>query len=121
MQISSLPIVLPPPSQTQRQDINDRVVKDVQRETTRNTGDDRGSSSLEELQARSEELLQQRVESVDTASNVNNSNSSNVNRQPSNNDDLPLTTQKALQSFADNSPSAEQQLGIELAGVDIFV
>ena len=33
---------------------------------------------------------------------------------------LGYTARKALQAFAANTPSPEQQLGIELAGVDTF-
>ena len=118
MQISSLPIVLPAP-QTQRPDISDRVVKDVQRETARDTDDKRSNSSLEELQARSAELQQPRVESSASTSSFNNDE--RFKREPSRSDDLPLSTQKALQTFANNGPTPEQQLGIELAGVDVFV
>jgi hypothetical protein len=34
--------------------------------------------------------------------------------------DLPLKTRQALQAFAENMPSPGQQLGIELAGIDLF-
>ena len=34
---------------------------------------------------------------------------------------LPYQTQRALQAFADNTPSPQQQLGIELAGIDTYV
>lgn len=34
--------------------------------------------------------------------------------------DLPRLNQVALQSFRDNSPSPEEQLGIELAGIDTY-
>lgn len=33
---------------------------------------------------------------------------------------LNFSTQRALQAFADNTPSPEQRLGIELAGIDTF-
>jgi hypothetical protein len=33
---------------------------------------------------------------------------------------LPLNTQRALQAFQQNSPSIEEQLGVELAGIDTF-
>ncbi|WP_101759317.1 hypothetical protein [Oceanicoccus sp. KOV_DT_Chl] len=120
MQISSLPIVTLPPSQTQRSDISTRVVKDVQRETTRNADDDRNNSSLDELRARSDELLQQRVDSASAGSGLNNSNSNQANRQPLSRDDLPLNTRKALQTFAENTPTPEQRLGVELVGIDTF-
>ena len=110
MQISSLPIITQPPAQTQRPDIAERVQKDVQRNPTQNNDE---ASSLEELRARSEEILQQRIESSSANSGVNA-------RQRAQEDGLPLNTQRALQTFAENSPSPEQQLGIELAGVDTF-
>ncbi|ARN75367.1 hypothetical protein [Oceanicoccus sagamiensis] len=109
MQISSLPIISQPPAQTQRPDITERVQKDVQRDPTRNDDND----SLEELRARSEEILQQRIESSGASSGVQA-------RQQAQEDGLPLNTQRALQTFAENSPSPEQQLGIELVGVDTF-
>lgn len=34
---------------------------------------------------------------------------------------LPLNTHRALKAFINNSPSPEQQLGIELAGIDVFI
>ena len=89
MQISSLPIITQPPAQTQRPDITERVQKDVQRDPARNNDD---NSSLEELRARSEELLQQRVES-------SNANSGVQARQRAQEDGLPLNTQRALQTF----------------------
>lgn len=33
---------------------------------------------------------------------------------------LSLTAQKALKTFAENAPSPQQRLGIELAGIDTF-
>ena len=110
MQISSLPIVTQAPAQTQRPDITERVQKDVQRDPTQNNDD---SSSLEELRARSEEILQQRIEASEANRGINS-------RQRAEQDELPLSTQRALQTFAENSPSPEQQLGIELVGVDTF-
>ena len=35
-------------------------------------------------------------------------------------ENLPRSTQQALQAFESNNPTAEQQLGIELAGVDTY-
>ena len=35
-------------------------------------------------------------------------------------ENLNFTARKALQAFADNTPSPEQQLGIELAGIDTY-
>lgn len=34
---------------------------------------------------------------------------------------LPFRAQQALRAFADNGPTAGQQLGIELAGIDTYV
>ena len=34
--------------------------------------------------------------------------------------DLPHRNQQAIQTFADNGPSAEERLGVELAGIDVF-
>jgi hypothetical protein len=35
-------------------------------------------------------------------------------------DDLSLNARKALQTFSDNTPSAQQQLGVELAGINTY-
>ena len=113
MQISGFSTITQAPSQTQRPDIVERVKKDVQRENTRSNDDERSNGSLEELQARSAEILQQRIESSEANSAVND-------RRRVQEEDLPLSTRRALQTFAENSPSPEQQLGIELVGVDTF-
>ena len=34
--------------------------------------------------------------------------------------DLPHRNQQAIQTFVDNRPSVEEQLGVELAGIDTF-
>ncbi|MFA7552963.1 MAG: hypothetical protein WCY88_01845 [Spongiibacteraceae bacterium] len=115
MQISGLPIVssiTPPSVQTQRTDITERVQKDVQRETTR-SNDERSNSSLDELKARSQEILQQRLESSARANAVNS-------KQRAEDDNLSRNTRRALDAFAQNTPSLEQQLGIELVGVDTY-
>jgi len=41
-------------------------------------------------------------------------------RQAAETDDLSLNARKALQTFTDNSPSAQQQLGVELAGINTY-
>lgn len=109
MQISSLPVITQSSAQTQRSDITEHRKKDVQRDPDQNNND---IGSLEQLNARSEDVLQQRVES-------SNANSGIEARQRAK-QELPLTAQRALQSFTENSLSSEQRLGIELAGVDTF-
>jgi len=41
-------------------------------------------------------------------------------RQSAEGDQLSLNSRKALQTFNDNSPSAQQQLGVELAGINTY-
>lgn len=36
------------------------------------------------------------------------------------NDDISLNARRALQTFIENSPSAQQQLGVELAGINTY-
>lgn len=43
-----------------------------------------------------------------------------VSRRQSDTENLSFTAQKALKTFADNTPSPGQRLGVELAGVDTF-
>jgi hypothetical protein len=112
VQVSGFSTIIQPPSQTQRPDVVERVQKDVQREKSR-SNDERNNGSLEQLNARSEAILQQRIESSEASKEVND-------RRRELEEDLPLNTRRALQVFADNSPSPEQQLGIELVGVDTF-
>lgn len=110
MQISSLPIITQSSAQTQRRDITEQVQKDVQRDPSQNNHD---IGSLEELKARSEAVLQQRVESSSANSGVKA-------RQQAAVEGLPLNTQRALQTFVENSPSSGQPPEIELVGVDTF-
>ncbi len=114
MQITGLPIVTQPAPQTQRPDIAERVQKSVQRETDRSADDDsRSNSTLEEQRARREDILQQRVEASNQGSNINA-------KRLVEDDNLPLNTRRALQAFAENTPTPEQRLGIDLVGVDTF-
>jgi hypothetical protein len=114
VQISSLPSFNLNSPQNTRPDNAERVQKLVQREGPRGTDDQRSNSSLDELRARAEEILQQRVEASSAPSNINS-------RQRVDDDQLPFNVRQALQSFSDNTPSPEQQLGIELAGIDTYV
>ena len=108
MQISSLPIITQSSAQTQRRDITEQVQKDVQRDPSQNNHD---IGSLEELKARSEAVLQQRVES---------SSANSGTHQRAEERGLPLYVQRALQSFAENNSSSGHQPQIELMGIDIF-
>lgn len=113
MQISGFPIALPTASQGLRVDVTERSQKDVSSQDLRNRDDEREDSSLDELRVRDEALQQQRLEANDRISRLN------ADRQQSA-EQFPLNTQRALQAFANNSPTPEQQLGIELVGVDTF-
>ncbi|MEE8059848.1 MAG: hypothetical protein V3T17_18750 [Pseudomonadales bacterium] len=106
---STLPVV---PSQNQRPDIAERQQKDVQRETNRNENKS-SASTVEQLQTDSEGIQQRNVESSNRSSEV-------ISRRQAEDQDLPLSTRRALQIFAANTPTPEQQLGIELAGIDTF-
>lgn len=112
MQITGLPITLSSPAHSQRPDVTERLQKDIQRDTNR-TEDNRSQSSFGEASA-FRDGFQQQVESTERPAAVY------LQRQPEQ-EGLSLNVRRALQAFADNSPSAEQQLGIELAGIDTFV
>lgn len=116
MQISGLPLVssiTPSSTQTQRVDITERVQKDIPRESPRSANDERSNSSLDELKARSREILQQRLESSARANSANT-------KHRAEDDKLSRNARRALDTFAQNMPSPEQQLGIELVGVDTY-
>ncbi len=105
---SSLPI---PPSQNRRGDIAERPIRDVPRETNR-SADQRPGSTFDKLNNR-DRLQSQRAESPDRASVVNA-------RRQLEDESVSHSTRRALHTFAENTPSPEQQLGIELAGIDTF-
>ncbi len=116
MQISGLPTVVQPPASTQRPDIADRVQRDVQRNANSSANDSdeqQRSPSLEEIRQSGQDFIQQRVEAASQSSSTGS-------RRQLEDDNLPLRTQRALQAFADNTPSAQQRLGIELVGIDTF-
>ena len=108
MQISgfSSPSILP--AQHRRVDVVERQQRDVQREATRSE-----DKRLDTLRNQGDESAQPRVESANRNHEVNS-------RRQAEAQSLPLRTQQALQTFADNTPSPEQRLGIELAGIDTF-
>ena len=97
----------------QRADIADRLQRDVPRPPNRSSNDQRRNASLEELQARYDDLQRSQVESAPETFTVDQ-------RPPLEQDGVSRNTQRAIQTFLDNTPSAEQQLGIELVGVDTF-
>lgn len=113
MQISTLPIALPTASQGLRVDVTERSQKDVSSQNPRDRDEDRQDNTLDDLRIRDEAIQQQRIEASDRISRLNADRQQSVEQ-------FPLSTQRALQAFANNSPSPEQQLGIELAGVDTF-
>lgn len=116
MQISGFPVFSPLIGPSQRADASDRPQKEVRRETVEidSSSDKRNNnSSLDEIRSGYADILQQRVESSAASGKTSAQRSSNE-------DSLPLKTQRALQAFAENTPSPEQQLGIELVGVDTF-
>lgn len=110
MKISGFPVVIP---LSQRGDILERIQKDVPRENARNNDVDSDDRSFEKLNSHDENIQQQRIDAQDQVRRVN------ANRQQAT-EQFPLSTQRALEAFNSNGPVAEQQLGIELVGVDIF-
>ena len=111
MQISGLPNLPVVPAQNQRVDATGRLP----RETSRSE-DERANPSeaaLQQLRSPDEENQQQRVDAGNRADET-------FFRRQAEDEDLPLSTRRALQTFAENTPSPEQQLGIELAGIDTF-
>jgi len=113
LQISGFPLITPSAPQNRRADNVERGQSDVAIEVDREGNEDRQSRSLDENRVLAEDFLQQRVESSRATDSIQF-------RQQVEQSDLPLNTQKALQTFAENSPSPEQQLGIELVGVDTY-
>lgn len=113
MQISGLPIVISPASQAQRPDTLERAQKDISRDVQGNDERERSSRSFDDIQAASADVEFERVEPSTQTRNLND------RRQPVD-EQFPLNIQRALQAFADNTPTPEQQLGIELVGVDTF-
>ena len=113
MQISGLPITTTFPAQTQRSDTVERVEREARRDESRNKND-RAIDELSNPKLSDETLRLQRVELANELEKI--SARSNLNEDI----DLPLNTRQALKAFVENAPSAEQQLGIELVGVDTF-
>lgn len=113
MQISGFPIVTPSPSPSARLDATERLQKPVQRETNR-TEDERPNAALDEGRANREAEQQSRIASATEISGVNN-------RPQFEEEGLTRSAQRALEAFASNAPSPSQQLGIELAGIDVYV
>lgn len=114
MQISALPVQSVQPVQNQRQDIVERVQRDVQRGSNRSVNDEQSNTPLAELVESSDQLsLQSTIESLLDAARNNNS-------QQQNDNNLSFNSRQALQAFNENIPSPQQQLGIELVGVDTF-
>jgi hypothetical protein len=113
VQISGFPVALPATSQGLRPDVAERSQKDVPSQDLRDRDEQRQGRSLDDLRVRDEAIQQQRIEASDRTSRLN------ADRQQSA-EQFPLNIQRALQAFANNSPTPEQQLGIELVGVDTF-
>lgn len=113
MQISGFPLIAPSTSQNRRTDVVEPGQGDVDIDVNREGDEDRRSRSLEGNRVFAEDFLQQRVE-------LSPANDSIQFRQQAEQGDLPLNIQKALQTFTENAPSPEQQLGIELVGVDTY-
>ncbi len=111
MQISGLPVIPPQASQNRRADVVERDQRDV--DVNREEDETSRGQSLEARQFLAEDFFQQRVESSSTSDSI-------AYRQQAETSNLPLNTQKALQAFKQNAPSPEQQLGIELVGVDLY-
>ena len=114
MQISgsaNFPVV---PAQNQRPDIADRLQREVQREGART--EDQVRDERLQSQAISPSLEQPSIERIESP---RRSESADARRQAED-EDLSLNARRALQAFAANSPTPEQQLGVELAGVDTF-
>lgn len=122
MQISgstNLPAALLP-QQGQRADIADRLQRDIRRDSDRDEQQSRPSRI--ESPDNNPVTFARPIVAADEISRAESraSLSTEQNAQPLNQDRLPLSTRQALQTFAENTPSPEQRLGIELAGIDTF-
>lgn len=123
MQISgstNLPAALLP-QQGQRPDIADRLQRDIRRDSDREEQQQPRPARIESPDD-SPVTFARPIVSADETSRAENRAALNTeqNAQPLGQDRLPLSTRQALQTFAENTPSPEQRLGIELAGIDTF-
>lgn len=113
MQISNLSIT-PIQRQLPRQDSSERelgnTVSDEESVIDASQADFGGQAN-----ANSEQITQRPVESSSQSSNV-----FSRSLAESEADDLSFNSRRALQIFSENTPSAQQQLGVELVGVDTF-
>ncbi len=115
MQISGLSTLPITPAQSQRPDVVERLQRDTRQETNRS--EDERSRSTED---RFGQLLSNNSDSPQRVGSSNRA-SELISRRQAEDDSLPLSTRRALQTFSENAPSPGQQLGIELAGIDTFV
>ncbi len=113
MQIAGLPNLPIASNLAQRPDASERLQREQPRESNRT--EDQREQIVEQGQqtSQSQEVIEQRVESPDRTNETQT-------RRQAEDENLPLNTRRALQAFAENTPSPEQQLGIELAGIDVF-
>ena len=90
---------------------SDRVVRDdVSSQRQGSVSQPADSPPIQEVDLAAE--LQRRIELSQLV--ADNRRANNVDQN------LPRNTQQALQAFQDAQPSVEQQLGIEIVGVDTF-
>jgi hypothetical protein len=118
VQISGLSIALPQSPNQQRPESAARALR-IQEQQPRSS--EQGSGDT--LAANRERQEQQRpVFASSEADRIDLRRISEAQTQQSrqNSQNLSLNTQRALQAFQQNSPSIEEQLGVELAGIDTF-
>lgn len=121
MQISgsiNLPATLLP-QQGQRADIADRLQRDIRRDSDQ---DQQPRPARIESADDNPVTFARPIVSADETSRAENRAALNAQQEVDRlrQDSLPLSTRQALQTFAENTPSPEQRLGIELAGIDTF-
>jgi len=127
MQISGLPTFVQQPSP--RSESPERAQRQDARQTNDSNRDSQNAAGQVAVTSDALEQRQQQVISPREADRIDlrqlsegqsEQNSLALQRNQQNNNDLPLNTQRALQTFQDNAPSLEERLGVELVGVDTF-
>lgn len=109
MEIRQLP--LSPNGLTQRQDASERPAR-RETESRLARSEEIAAPDLRERERQSEQLRKVAL--------ARESERNDFRSRQADEESLPLRTRQALQTFRDNAPSAEERLGIELAGIDTF-
>lgn len=116
MRISGSPAISTQTPGQLRPDVAERLQRNPTRAETREQSDEQAIRSIE-LPDNRQDAVARPVAGISETSAVNTSN----RKQQLDNEQLSLNARKALQTFSENTPSPEQQLGIELARIDIVV